>query len=78
MNILENDGVLKERFPRGLTTRNGGTEDALLIGQVLPLTQQPKTIQVNLKARNQGNTPAQVAARGIKNLVVFQEIMQEI
>ena len=78
MNIFENDGVLKERFPRGLTTRNGGTEDALLIGQVLPLTQQPKTIQVNLKARRQGNSAAQVAAAGIKNLVVFQEIMQEI
>ena len=78
MNVFENDGVLRERFPRGFNTRNGGSEDALLIGQVLPLTQQPKTIQVNLQARNQGNSAAQVAARGIKNLVVYQEIMQEI
>ena len=64
LSITSNTGLSKDAFGSGTEAGN------MLIGQVLPLTQMPKTIQVNIDAGNGGG--------GIANLAVFQEVVKEI
>ena len=65
LSITSNTGLSKESFGSGTEKGN------MLIGQVLPLTQMPKTIQVNIDC-DVGSTS------GLKNLAVFQEVVKEI
>ena len=64
-NLTYAGGHSSESFGAEATCGN------MLIGQVLPLTAQPKTIQVNIDCvANSGS--------GLRNLALFQEILMEI
>lgn len=80
MELDNNDGTMFDKFlgARRRAPVARGSENNMLIGQVLPLTAQPKTIQVNLQTRPSLANAAGIAAAGIKNLIVFQEVLQEI
>ena len=51
----------------GLSSKNFDT-DTLLIGQVLPITQSPKNVQININSDSQG----------IQRLILFKEVLKQI
>jgi len=71
LSISNNAGKSSETFG-GQVGFGGGLDEAgnMLIGQVLPLTSMPKTIQVNIDSL--------AGSSGLRNLAVFQEVVKEI
>ena len=59
INIATNDGFESAKY----------VDSNFLIGQVLPLTNSPKNIQVNIECR---------AGENLQNLCVFREVMAEV
>ena len=70
LSISNNGGKSSETF--GGQQSLGAQNEAgnMLIGQVLPLTSMPKTIQVNIDSL--------AGTTGLTNLAVFQEVVKEI
>jgi len=77
VSLRNSDRSIKDLSDRNLNVRSNAcliqnqySTDTLLIAQVLPVTQQPKQVQVNIETRAGGN--------GLTNLTLFKEVIKSI